>query len=206
MKFSKIVLMAIGCSSSVIPMSANAANFVFSGNLLHHNHVIETHFSLFNDSTNVAVWTDSFMSGVNFNPVTALWQLQGSSYVLLDENDDNPFVSPLTQTYHDSGFTLGNLAAGEYVFTMGAFANFANGTLLSEGFAYDFESPIALEDWCQPANKCNVGSFWRVNLSGVDDALTIPEPATWALMIMGIAGVGAAMRRRHIRQTVNFGF
>ena len=33
----------------------------------------------------------------------------------------------------------------------------------------------------------------------------VPEPATWALMIMGFGGVGAALRRRHkVRTTVSF--
>ena len=44
------------------------------------------------------------------------------------------------------------------------------------------------------------------NLSATDELYgfavwshAVPEPGTWALMIMGFAGVGAAMRRRKTR-------
>ena len=39
-------------------------------------------------------------------------------------------------------------------------------------------------------------TFDNVHLVGVDDA--VPEPATWAMMILGMGGVGATMRRRSV--------
>jgi hypothetical protein len=32
----------------------------------------------------------------------------------------------------------------------------------------------------------------------------VPEPATWAMMIMGFGLVGSAMRRRQVRMAVSF--
>lgn len=50
-------------------------------------------------------------------------------------------------------------------------------------------------------------SFTNGSISGVALYSTgvIPEPATWGLMILGIGGIGIAMRRRQ-RQSVRFNF
>lgn len=39
----------------------------------------------------------------------------------------------------------------------------------------------------------------EANLNGLQLAVGVPEPATWAMMIVGIGGVGGAMRRRRAR-------
>lgn len=67
----------------------------------------------------------------------------------------------------------------------------------------------------------NVGNIWLVgaafnNADGKIDAFkfsnltvsgssAVPEPATWAMMIMGFGLVGASMRRRNVRTSVSFG-
>ncbi len=49
-----------------------------------------------------------------------------------------------------------------------------------------------------------IDSFKFSNLT-VSGSSAVPEPATWAMMILGFGFVGAAMRRRAIRTTVSFG-
>lgn len=210
----KLPALLRACTLSALTMlgttAAPAADFTFSGNIVFNTDIVQVTFGLNNDATNVAVWTDSFQSGVNFDPITALWHRVGSDYVLIGENDDNDTIVPSTQTYFDSGFVVDSLAAGDYLFTVGAYPNFAAGTLLSEGFqfAQDGTPRLPIAEWCQPASdNCTnqKGTFWRVNLSGVDTAsapgdpgpvTAVPEPETYALMLAGIAAVGLASRRR----------
>jgi len=147
-------------------------------------------FSPASDATNVRVWTDSFQSGTNFDPITALWMGNGT---LIAQNDDNPFINPSTQTYWDSGFSLPSLVMGNYIFTIASYANFANGTTLAQGFSYDNATPIPIEQhWNQrPGN-------WSVWFDGVDSVTppSVPEPASLALLGIGLAGLGFARRRR----------
>ena len=42
----------------------------------------------------------------------------------------------------------------------------------------------------------NLSSVGQVRLGGVQTFGAVPEPATWALMILGVAGIGASLRRR----------
>jgi len=175
--------------------AAQAADFEFSGNIAFHNDVIQIAFTLASDATDVKVWTDGFMSGVNFDPITAVWSMPGGT--LVGQNDDNDTIAA-GQTYYDSGLVFPTLAAGNYLFTIATYNNWAKGGSLADGFAFDGETPIAIADWCQPAsNGCTnqKGTFWRVHLSGVDVA-SVPEPASYALMGLGLALVGGIARRR----------
>ncbi|MCC2616434.1 PEP-CTERM sorting domain-containing protein [Aestuariibacter halophilus] len=177
--------------------TAQAALINFTGNIANHNDVIRIDFTLLSDANNVRVWTDSHDGGVNFDPITALWDAAGN---LLDENDDNDSIDPATQTVFDSGFTLPFLAAGNYTFTIATFNNFAAGSTLADGFSFDSETAIPLSQWCQPANDCNEGTFWSVWLDGVDSATNpgggTPVPAPATLLLMAFGGLLMARRRK----------
>lgn len=181
--------------------AAQAANFTVSGQSRFHNDVVQVDFTLTAAAINVAVWTDSWLSGVNFDPMAALWVAANGNHSLLTQVDDDDQIGA-GQGFYDAGFRFANLAAGQYRVTLVAAFNGAVGSLLSQGFAYDGEAPILLSQWNQPSYDPNLnnqkGGFWRLNFSNVDGVTVVPEPTAALLMALGLAGLGM---RAHRRQT-----
>lgn len=179
---------------------ANAALFHFTGDIEFHNDVVYTYFTVNSDATDVRVWTDSFLSGINFDPITALWTADGQ---LINQSDDNASINPATQSYYDSGFFLPTLGAGNYIFTVATYNNFAQGDHLTEGFEFDNEAPIAMSEWNQPASTFNMGTQWSVWLDGVDQAsnpsvpsTSVPEPSPLALLGLALLAFGLKRLKR----------
>lgn len=171
---------------------AAAADFSFSGEIRFHNDVVQIDFSLAAPATDVRIWTDSWLGGLNFDPAAALWQASGGDFTRLAEVDDDDTIAP-GQGFYDTGFRLPTLAAGNYRVTVVAAFNAANGNLLSQGFSYGSQTPILLTQWNQPSYDPNAnnqkGGFWRLNLSGVTQASVVPEPAAWQLLGLGLVAL-----------------
>ena len=154
------------------------------------------------DATNVKVWTDSFLGGINFDPITAVWSQNNTGWSLIGQNDDNASIAP-GQTYFDSGLTFATLAAGTYKFTIATYNNFANGTTLAQGFRFDNQAAIPLAQWTQPANHRNIGSRYSVHLCGVDSAVSaVPEIETYTVLMAGLGFLGAVTRRKNRKNAV----
>ena len=197
MKFHVLAFLITAATMSV----AHAADFSYSGNIAYHNDVVKAEFTLNADTTNVKVWTDSYQSGTNFDPITAVWKLNGSTWDIVGQNDDNPNIAP-GQSGFDSGLVFSSLTAGSYLFTVATYNNFANGQTLAQGFNFDGQAPIALANWNQPSSHLNMGTYWHLNISGVDTSTApiitsnAPEPETYALLMAGLGLVGFAARRK----------
>ncbi len=170
-----------------------AADFSFSGTIQTQKDVIEIPFTLLQDATGVKVWTDSYLNGVNFDPITAVWK----DGVRVGQNDDNATIAP-GQTKFDSGLKFSSLSAGNYLFTIAAYNNFAVGNLLSQGFTYDHDAAIPLSSWCEPASHCGMAPHWSVHLTGVDGATApVPEPGSYAMLVAGLGLLAAVARRKN---------
>lgn len=179
-------------------LQAQAANFSFDGDIAYNTDVVQVAFTLNAASDQVRLWTDSWTEGLNFDPTLTLWIKDGSGYNLVGDNDDDNTIDP-AQGFYDAGLSLATLTAGQYLVTLGAAPNYAIGTLLSQGFALDGSTPTLISQWMQPSYNVNAndqkGTFWRLNLSGVDTATTVPEPATSALILAGLSAVLLSRRR-----------
>lgn len=189
----KPIALALALTAAV---SAHAAQFDFSGNIATHKDIVQIGFSLTSNASNVKVWTDSYLNGVNFDPITAVWSQNGSDWLRIGQNDDNAGIAS-GQTRYDSGLTFASLTAGNYLFTIATYNNFANGMNLSQGFNFDSQTAIPLSQWTQPASHANMGTTYSVHLSGVDVAAPVPEPETFAMLMAGLGVLGAVARRKN---------
>jgi hypothetical protein len=194
MRLNKLVM---GTVLALAAAASNAATFSFAGDIATQKDVVIIPFSLDADATNVKVWTDSYLGGTNFDPITAVWQGNGT---LIAQNDDDPNIAP-GQTVFDSGLTFATLAKGSYFFTIATYNNFAKGTNMSDGFRFDADAAVPLQSWCQPSSHCGMGTHFSVHLDGVDGASApVPEPSTYAMLLAGLAIVPAVARRQRKKQ------
>lgn len=188
------LLLGSALLAAVAAAPSHAADFSFSGTIHYQKDVIEIPFTLLQDATNVKVWTDSYRGGVNFDPITAVWK----DGALVGQNDDASNIAP-GQTVFDSGLKFNSLSAGNYLFTIAAYNNFANGNHLTDGFRFDHDAAISLADWNQPASHKGMGPNWSVHLSGVDGATPppVPEPESYAMLAAGLGLLACVARRKN---------
>lgn len=180
-------------------LDAAAGDYSFSGHLEFNTSIVQIGFDLTGHAGTVRLWTDSFDAGNNFDPLLTLWQRSGSAYAWLAEVDDDSSLAA-GQTDFDAGLELQGLGAGKYLVTLGASPNFAVGSLLSDGFAFEGQTPVPIASWNQPGYDINAndqkGSFWRLNLVNVDSAAPVPEPGTYVLMAFGLVALWLVRRSR----------
>lgn len=180
-------------------IAAHAGDFTLSGQLAHHNDVVRITFDVAAGGSDVSLFTDSWQSGLNFDPALAVWRQSGNDWTLVDQNDDADQLGA-GQGYYDSGLTLQQPSAGRYMVTLVATFNAPNGTQLSQGFSYDAEAPIAIGQWTQPTADINYGDqkggLWQLHINGVQAVAAVPEPSIWLLMALGAAALVPAARRR----------
>ena len=186
---------ALTLLAALLSLNAGAADLTFSGQAVNHNDKIVIDFQVAAGSS-ISLWTDSWQSGLNFDP--QLYLAQGDA-IVLEDNDGGSAINAAAGFY-DAGLTFTASAAGSYRLVLNASSNDRLGSTLSAGFTYDGDTPIRLADWNQPGYDVNAndqkGGFWRLHLSGVETAAVVPEPAGWALMLPGLLVLGLRARRR----------
>lgn len=135
----------------------------------------------------------------------------GTTSLVIDTDDAMSRVLDFDLTVGDQVFTAANVSVltvfGGQAVVLRSFADDVLGPSVGhDGFALifvraalpagQFGNTLASE----PDNQEGCGSR-RVTIDLVADA--VPEPATWAMLLIGLAAVGAALRRRPRRAVVN---
>ncbi|MCW6536417.1 PEPxxWA-CTERM sorting domain-containing protein [Sphingomonas lycopersici] len=72
-------------------------------------------------------------------------------------------------------------------------------------FNFSFTTPVSGSPSLLKFTFRQDPSYWHIDDISVQGlAGSVPEPATWAMMILGLGAVGAAMRRRRAATTVRY--
>jgi hypothetical protein len=85
--------------------------------------------------------------------------------------------------------TISFLGAGGSVLSTGSYAISANGQNFFDALGGAFTSVTI-------SSTAALSDVRQIRLGGIAAASAVPEPATWALMLMGFGAVGFSMRRR----------
>lgn len=190
--------------------AAQATNMSFTGNFTYDNDVQKFTFVVAADS-NVTLRSWSYAGGVNaagdliarggFDPILSLFDSSGIKIV---EQDDAGcgLVAPdaVTGKCYDVNKNI-LLAAGDYTVSIQQYDNFTLGSLAA-GYARDGDANRHFRnDFYDVANNKR-DSHWAFDILNVDIAAqvpptsNVPEPASLAILGLGIVGMGAARRRR----------
>jgi hypothetical protein len=184
MKMMNKTLLAAGVALSALTVAstANAApilvNFSFTGSSTYPGTVTgQLQFS--SAGTGVAATSARVLTSTSAQAVadpTLNW-VTGSDYV----NSNRFDVS-----------SAGVITAASF------YAGFYNGTtLLLNGFA-------GLNNFQTSYSVSNSDGFAGVTYTPVASAAAVPEPASWAMMILGIGAIGFALRRRTVATRVSY--
>jgi hypothetical protein len=180
---------------AALTLGAHATDFTFSGQAVNHNDKLVFDFTV-NAGSTVNLWTDSWQSGLNFDP--QLFLARGG--VIVNADDDGGSLVNASAGYYDAGLQFTVATAGSYRLVLNAASNNAVGATLQQGFVYDGDAPIKLADWNQPSYDLNANDqkagFWRLHLSGVEQAAAVPEPSGVALLLAGLLSIALVVRRK----------
>lgn len=116
------------------------------------------------------------------------------------------FYSPNVYIEHDAGFVNAGSTSADPVLRTTVYTNSDVPVYLSafvyagnKGSGFAFADPIISIDPSFASYDPDYLSHYSLEFSpgaGNSSAGTVPEPATWALMLIGFGGAGLAMRRR----------
>lgn len=187
------------CAAALLGLgvaNAHAGFASFTGALGGPSDVKLFQFTL-NAASDVSVRTFGYAGGTNaagatilaggFDPIVSLFAGSGPSALLIDANDDGIGVDVdlLSGFAHDAFLDSVHLAAGVYTVALSNFALFANGPTLGDGFFTGAGSSFD-----------GRSSAWALDVLGVDQANSVPEPMGLALVLPALGLLAARSRKR----------
>lgn len=169
-----IVLLLALAMTAIITANATAGMVTteYSGSIVYQTDKVAFDIVLTEALTDVKIWTDSYLDGVNFDPIISLWSKTSTGATLLGEDDDTYYPEYFTgQTDGDAGLMFPYLAAGKYMIYVAVYDNFAVSENWLDGFMLDGDTPVKISDWTGVATN----GYCHVNFSG--NAVPIPGAA-----------------------------
>jgi len=152
-------------------------------------------FSIFHPGTigTSANWKFYLDDGAGGLPGTLV--AQGSSTILGSQDIGANYGFTLSKTFFN--LPTVNLAAGSYYFAIQSvspiFDNYLSQGVALSGAAETFNGGANWQAGYQSLSSVAVGLYDTEFGAG-----GVPEPATWAFMVMGFGGAGAVLRRRKV--------
>jgi hypothetical protein len=211
-------LSAVLLLTALFAIPSFASSFTFAGSFTQDDNILEYVFTISAGST---VTLESFSYGGNgttvnpggFAPVLSLFGPVTSSDPNLINDDDGGtapggcgtrLVDPVTHECLDADLTE-VLSPGTYLVVLTENDNTPNGPDLLSGFNEmgngDFtgtNAGLPGDSFLNPGNNLQRTPNYDFTISGVDNALQLPEPSTMSLLIAGLgllAGVRARQKR-----------
>jgi hypothetical protein len=179
---------------------ASATDFDFAGTMQSHNDVLIFNFATTAPST-VTLFSSSWIDGnQGFDPMLGLWNNSGNLIYFQDDggNIGSTVSNGVSYSHGDWDFFYNAVVpgAGTYTVSLTAYDNANKGSNLSDGFAYDSQTPIAFADWNEPDNGIQTGNYEFHVLNADTASGPTPEPASMFLLGTGLAGLVGARKMK----------
>jgi hypothetical protein len=202
MRKIKRIIFSIGISALGLLLffgtPAQALDFDFSGNMNYHNDVLQFGFTS-SGVGNVTLFSSSWDDG-GFDPMLGLWDSFGN-LVYFQDDGGNVGSTLSNGVWYDHGnwdsYYTAPIGVGDYLVTLSAYSNFNNGSSLSNGFAYDGQTPIPIASWNEPANgyRNSNYAFHILNVTEATGPSAVPIPAAIWLLGAGLMGLLGIRRK-----------
>jgi hypothetical protein len=216
------LLTAVTLSSVAIAAPASADIIPVPASSIQGDNVLFNDDKSFETGTEVDGFTNDGRTSLTFKSTETLRAGGGQAEITGDLNavtsnpNDTLGITNLTFALTDGG-TFNNVELSLFAGTATkvAFTLIDNmGTIFSGAdFTFALDANGENRVGFQAINGHSIASLWFRANGTIDavkqirlDAVTsaIPEPAVWAMMLIGFGGIGSAMRRRKLRPTVSF--